>query len=121
MKRKKKNHMRQTMEKQRFILTKNAKRVQYRVIAMTELRFFRTRARELADGASQSCAEGRSRSRAERLKHLVRRSGSPRYHGDGFILNPQRGRLNERQIGWYRGKECFIVPEAECFGDVFCR
>ena len=111
--------MLQTMEKQRMILTKCAERVQYKVIAMTELRFSGKQARELADGESQSCAEGRSRSRAEHLKHSVRRSGSPRYHGDGFILNPRRGRLNSRQIGWYRGKECFIVPEAKCFGDFF--
>ena len=113
--------MLQTMEKQRFILTKNAKRVQYNVIAMTELRFFRARARELADGASQSCAVKRSRSRAERLKYSVRRSGSPRYHGDGFILNPQRGRWNSGKLGGTAVKKCFIVPEAECFGDVFCR
>ena len=82
---KKWNHIAQTAEIQPSTLTNGGKRIQYIVIAMTELRFSGTHGRELAAGASQSCAEGRPRSRAERLNGFpVGRSGSFRYQDEGL-------------------------------------
>ena len=35
-------------------------------------------------------------------------------------MSPMSRPIEKRQQGWYRGKDCFIVPEAQTrFGDVF--
>ena len=48
---------------------------------------------------ANDAGKARSRSRAERLKNAVRRSGSPRYHGAGLKGVPRAGRLTSGNKG----------------------
>jgi hypothetical protein len=69
---------------------------------------------------ANDAGKARSRSRAERLKNAVRRSGSPRYHGAGLKGVPRAGRLTSGNKGGTAVKIALSSLRRRCASGTFC-